>query len=348
MEKLRHGQSDRAASRLAGISYLRILATIGVVCFHTFSMIAGKARAYSLTDAQLRFFNAGHLIWSWTVPAFFMITGALLLKPGRQTGYRVCILKYCKRVFLALVIFGIPFAGLIQYYRGVRGAALLVNSVAAVLTGKSFEHLWYLYTLMGLYLLVPILSAFAQSAKTRELECALVAMFVFLIIFPTIRRMTGLRIAFIIPIGYSVFYLLMGYYLMYRVEWKAGWTALCGIGAITALLVAFAYTDFMPSVWTYYDNALIAVEAILIFLLFKGIDRRCGERLWSIDRLCFAVYLIHPVFIHFSYRFLKITPCSAGDAYAIAAIGFCMLFAGCSFACSWILNRIKPLREHVL
>ena len=70
--------------------------------------------------------------------------------------------------------------------------------------------------------------------------------------------------------------------------------------------------------------------------------------LWALDRLCFAVYLIHPLFIHFCYRFLKVTPLDMGKGYVLATVVFCLVFTMCSFAGSFILNRIKLLRENIL
>lgn len=57
-------------NRHAGISCLKILATIGIVWLHTFSTIAENPELFSTTDAQRHFFNAGHLIWRWAVPVF--------------------------------------------------------------------------------------------------------------------------------------------------------------------------------------------------------------------------------------------------------------------------------------
>lgn len=69
--------------------------------------------------------------------------------------------------------------------------------------------------------------------------------------------------------------------------------------------------------------------------------------IWKIDRLCFGVYLIHPVFIQFVYRMLKINPCSF-RLYWMAAMLFFAAFAICSFAASFIMQLIPWLRRNVL
>ena len=302
-----------------------------------------------MTDAQRHFFNAGHLLWRWAVPVFFMITGALLLNPRRNIKYKECIGKYCKRIFLVLMFFAVPFAALIQLSNGVRDLSLIWKSVIAIFIGQSFAHLWYLYALIGIYLLIPILKAFVENSDKHELTYTLGVMFLFNFIVPTMERITNASIAFLIPIGYSIFYVLAGYYLMYYVKVKGeAWINIV-IGVISVMLIIFSYMDFIPKEWTYYDNPLIAVEAWLIFIAFKNIKERDNiVKIWKLDRLCFGVYLIHPIFIHFTYRFLKITPFSVENGYIITTIGFWIMFTIISFIGSMLLNKIKLLKKYML
>ncbi len=155
-------------SRQAGISFLRIFATIGIVCLHTCSTLTENADLFTLSSSELKYFTAWHLVWRWAVPVFFMITGALLLSPNKPISYKSCITKYCKRILLAIAIFGIPMAALILIFDGVRGLPLVIGSIAAIFTGKSFAHLWYLYALVGIYLLLPVVKGFIDKAQERD------------------------------------------------------------------------------------------------------------------------------------------------------------------------------------
>ena len=56
------------------------------------------------------FRNDGYQMMYWAVPVFFIITGVLLLNPSKSITATDCIWKYEKRIVLALLIFGIPFA----------------------------------------------------------------------------------------------------------------------------------------------------------------------------------------------------------------------------------------------
>lgn len=93
---------------------------------------------------------------------------------------------------------------------------------------------------------------------------------------------------------------------------------------------------------------MIVVISALVFVLFKGADIKSGDKLWYMDRLCFGVYLVHPLFINFVYKFLKISPVDAGKGYPLAVVAFWTFFVVCSFAVSWLIYLIKPLKKYVL
>ena len=346
------------------ISLLRIAATAAVICLHTASTLTEHPDLFPMTVPEQHFFQAGHLVFRWAVPIFFMITGALLLRPEKAVTYAVCLKKYVRRILLALLIFGIPFAGLIAFHGGARGSALILASVAAPFTGKSFSHLWYLYALIGIYLILPLLRAFAGKAEKREYRVLLAVLFVTVFLIPSVNRITGARIAFSVPLGYPVFYVLTGYYVTRFGKRLAGAAYAVPIAALIALLIVFAVTGTASGEWELYDDPLQAVLSILIFSAVccgrtgethteHAAGTQPGPRtrreliLWRIDRLCFGAYLVHPVFIHFCYRFLKITPVSFGNPYA-ASVGFAAVFILAGFAASRLFSLIGPLRKHVL
>ena len=69
--------------------------------------------------------------------------------------------------------------------------------------------------------------------------------------------------------------------------------------------------------------------------------------MWNVDRLCFGVYLIHPVFINFTYKLLKVSPVSFNLYWLVMPV-FGVIFVIIAFFGSWIMSKIKPLREYVL
>ena len=79
----------------------------------------------------------------------------------------------------------------------------------------------------------------------------------------------------------------------------------------------------------------------------KNLKIKESNYLWQMDRLCFCVYLVHPVFINFMYKFIKITPLNI-RIIPIGITVFFMIFVIVSFVASFILNKIPFLRKNVL
>ena len=118
--------------------------------------------------------------------------------------------------------------------------------------------------------MLPVIKTFVNNTTETEIRTALMILFVFALVVPTLNRALEWHIAFIIPFGYSIFYVLLGYYLMFCIDCKARLLPCCGIGLSTALLVLFSYKDIIPSEWTHYDNPLIALEASMVFVILSG------------------------------------------------------------------------------
>ena len=331
------------------ISILRITATVCVVWLHTCSTLAENTDVFQMTDWQHKFFNAGYQMMYWAVPVFFMITGALLLNPEKKITPYDCAWRYGRRILLALLIFGIPFAA-IKYAMENRviSIILLPLSLKAVLENQSFDHLWYLYSLIGIYLILPILRSFVENASESEGKLVIIALAVLDFLVPLVNNLTGLDTAFEIPLKYLVLYVLLGWYLSNTDTRKYRKAGVVTIILIIAVIWMLNYTVDNASGWTGYNSPLILVLAALMFVTFRSFSLEGVKTLWKVDRLCFAVYLIHPCFIHFTYRYLRITPTKFIGLYPIVTMGFFIVFVTSSFIGSWILSKVKPLKKYVL
>ena len=330
------------------ISWLRIVATMAVVMLHTSSTLTGNLDIFNLTNGELVYLNSVHWLCMWSVPVFFMITGALLLRPEKMVTYETCLKKYAARITGCLFLFGTVFAAMkiVASTTNRGGKSLILNSLYSVISGDSFDHLWYLYALIGIYMILPILKAFVNSdVDGRNIRWSLLLLLTFAFVVPLIEQLTGADIAFYIPMTYTVFYLLLGHYL------NCHQTLSIRVDVVIVLIVAcmFAGAEIIGlggiKIAAYY-SPITAVLAAVIFDLFRHLKARGNvERLWKIDRLCFGVYLIHPVFIHLSYRFLGLTPIKFGGLYPLATFGFCIMFTLCSFIGTWLMIQIPFIKR---
>ena len=299
---------------------------------------------------QSIFLNAGYQIMNYAVPVFFMITGSLLLNPEKKITYKEITKKYILRIILALLVFGVPFAMLrIIMEQGIHDLRLIPLSLKAVLENNSLSHLWYLYALVGIYCTIPLLKSFTGNANPNEIRYLLLALIGFDFVVPLINTLSNAAIAFDIPLKYCLFYVLSGYYLSLKKDTLKKYRNilfLFVLFCVAAICFVNIY-DQNPTAWTSYYSPTIALFAGAVFSLFSTMRIQLPNFVYKIDRLCFGVYLIHPVFIQFTYRFLKITPLHF-ELLPLATLCFAIIFIGLSFLSSWVLNLIKPLKKYVL
>ena len=279
----------------------------------------------------------------WAVPVFLMITGALLLNPEKDISYKECFL-YARRVLLALVLFGTIFALFMMV--GSHQSINIGKALLDVFEGKSFAHLWYLYVLIGIYLTLPVFKGFINSAPRETIEILLLVLFVFNFI-ASMAKAAGHATGFSVPITWPVFYLILGYYCRKfdTVLFKYRYLILM-VSALVLGIIAYQ-NPILDNLWLGYNSPVVALMAMSIFIIFMNIDVKQSTLLWRIDRLCFCVYLIHPLFIQATYRVLKITPMKFGMTW-IGTIILFVIFVICSFIFSYVASLIKPLRKYIL
>ena len=296
--------------------------------------------------------NILHRLCMWAVPVFFMITGALLLNPKKKITYKQCVKKYCGRMLICLFLFGGVFALMkIVMEAGTFRPVMIAQAIGYVFTGESFDHLWYLYALIGIYLILPILKAFVDADESgNNIIYALTVLFILAFAMPLVEGLLDIEIEFYIPLTYTVFYVLLGHYLVSKDEQKL-WIDLAVIAAIALLFILMEAFDIKAGVWESYSSPFTAVMAAAIFDAFRHIKAEQGKekgRLWKADRLCFGAYLIHPVFIHCVYRLLKITPASFGIACWAMTIVFWIMFTACAFIGAWVMSKVPGLKKIVV
>ncbi len=339
--------------RIASLCCLRIAVTLGVILLHVCSTLLNNPALVpgGLPEAEAGFHRCAIRLLTWCVPCFLMISGSLLLEPDRRITVRDSVFKYARRVFLALVIFGTGFALMMDVHEaGAFLPAMIPDALLKVLLNRSMAHLWYLYVILGIYLLLPAVKPLADVGDQSRLDYVLLVLFIFIFVLPMASSLAGVEIAFKLPVtSCFLFYFILGHRLFCRAPgWMRSTPALlAGIAACAALILAASFTDFAdPDLVADYASPVTAVMSACVFCLFRKIDREAAAPVWALDRLCFGVYLLHPVLIHLLYRTLGIVP--AGALYPLKTLAVAGLVAAAAYALSWALMKLPPLRKYVL
>ena len=91
------------------LDVLRVLATCAVVLMHVLTGATDVTDASIVPEYRSLLLSVMDLV-TWCVPIFLLISGYLFLNPERTLTYPVMIKKYCRRIALAILLFGVPYA----------------------------------------------------------------------------------------------------------------------------------------------------------------------------------------------------------------------------------------------
>lgn len=329
--------------RAFGALAVVLLHTIIEMRLHVFvgeqaqELSAGRAVAYS-------FISTGFT--RWAVPVFFMVTGALLLDPQKHMRNKY-VWHYAQRIVFVLGTFGLAFAAIELYVDGVPvGWGLVVQAVFNVLTANSWDHLWYLYALLDIYLLLPALRSLVRHTSQKAFLACIVLLAVVTMVLPAgwsylTGELPGPGV-FVTQYVPSITYVLLGYYLHNYVRWNPGW-GIVGV-AVWCVAVAGSMSRTLLGLETgMFDLPYSPLTCILSAVVFLGI-RRCLDAVplaehplfATVARYSFGIYVLHVVFLHAAVRLLTFVALPAGIAEALL---FAIALGG-GLGLTWLLHRV--------
>jgi len=289
----------------AWIEKLRVLATIAVILIHVVqgtyvNGISGIPLYRCIFDTSLLM-----SLTSWAVPVFVMITGYLLLNPEKDLPIAK-LKKYIGRMLLILATLGLGYCVIESFMKAHEKGLLFVckDAVIHLLSGKSWSHMWYVYMLIGLYVLTPVLRAFVKEASGETVRFVMVCLFLLTILCPTINRALGSSLTnfYVFSFPY-VFYYLFGYYAT-KLKPVTKFLYIIGFAAFAVCVLCSSLQPAVRHAVFEYDSAMLAVLAMSIFLIaFRNKEKEIKNKKLAaaadyIAKSSFCIYLVHPVFLN--------------------------------------------------
>ncbi len=109
------------------------------------------------------------------VPLFVMLTGALLLQPSKvNEPINIFFKKRLSRIGLPFIFWGAAF---FAWRFFVNGEALTSDSILQGVLAGPYFHFWFLYLLIGLYLITPLLRVVSAYADWKIIKYFLLVWF---------------------------------------------------------------------------------------------------------------------------------------------------------------------------
>lgn len=357
MEGIKH-MSNGKNSRELWIDLLRIAAACGVVLLHTITGVMDTTDM-SLWSTEQRVFLILMDWVTWSVPVFLMISGYLFLNPVKELSWRVVLTKYCRRIVLALFLFGVPYAlleliAVAETFQPI----MVVEAIGMVLLGKSWAHMWYLYCILALYLITPFLKKLLRCLPVWGWCSILVVLTVGSVILPFVSGYTGKEFLQLPDDMVYLLYYLLGYALLYwrerNLSFWAKWKQNSIITAMTlaALFLLTAVSRSMEGyeirmAYNYPPTVLIAVLIVVLAVQLEPVwKKKWKSEMEQLSSYSFTVYLIHPVYLNVCYKFLHLTPLLFPLYWSLPLFYVGALF--CSLAGAWILCHIPLMKKYVL
>ncbi|HUP99838.1 MAG TPA: acyltransferase family protein [Aeromicrobium sp.] len=296
------------AAPVAWLDLARVVATVAVVVLHTSSSVVSSAATGSpawwtgnLYDSATR----------WCVPVFVMISGALLLDERRSEGIGTFYWRRSSRIVAPLVFWAAAFTVWKAYLAQAEGAAFSWrDGLLDIALGRPFYHLWFLYMLLCLYLVTPLIRLLVR----RLTRPALLALVVALFAVSAAAQLAGLteRAERIWPLWFLPFvsYFVAGHLIVTssrRGGRLVAWVVFVLAAAATAAwYFRAAGTEGVSENIVVHDYLGLTVipMAFAVFWLLRGaeVNAARARALAALAALTLGVYALHPLFVEIIRR----------------------------------------------
>ena len=346
---------------------LRILAIFFVILAHVGSI--GFVR-FPVSTFNWHVSNFYECLTRWSVPIFVMISGMFFLNPQKEIPFAKLYRKNIFRLLVALVFWGILYRtiGVVQFAIDsdvTFGAVItkMANEYSKLLFGPVWYHLWFLYMIIGLYILVPLIRIFTKSAAKKHYHYLFLIYAVFGSFLPLINDSllfanSTLEINFKIAelMGFGIYFVL-GYYL-YKFEVSKRARKWIYIAAVVSVAVQIMGTYFVSDkvgiahqLLFEYSRPNVVIQAVAIFLFVKStslklrIPARAKMTISTLSRYTFGMYLMHDFFnILFAKIGFTVTCVNPVLAIPLRTLATFIL----SLVAVWMLDKVPVVKKYCI
>lgn len=337
---------EDTGSRSSNFDLIRIVACLAVILLH---VSARSVYAYMAGEISHRYWFEAIVANSatrWAVPVFVMLSGAILLSKG-VTWNEACrrrIPRMLIVLFASIIVYGLWRAFVVGDFGW--GQYLLDTA-----NGAPYFHLYFLYVMIGLYAIAPIVSGIARSLDSRTLAQATLAYCVITCIVLTSGTATHSYSRNAVTFAWDyVGYFVLGFLMLRFAKhqlWRffvlgylmtAVWVEVCA-------LLRGASWNWTLYAWTYF-SPMTYITAIGIFgyLLSVNVPTAAALYLRKLAPSTLLVYLLHPMVLETvrkAYGF-------AGAPIANPSVEILLTFistTGFSFLAALLLRSLSPIRR---
>lgn len=231
------------------------------------------------------------------IPLFVMLTGALLLQPYKVAEpLKVFFKKRLWRIGLPFIFWGGVYY--VWSYYADHTVWTLRSISQSILNGGPYYQFWYLYMLLGLYLITPLIRVLVTYASRTVLRYFLLFWFVGVSVVPLIQLVTGYSLdSDVFVIGTYIGYFILGTYLLGTRLNSKMWSAILFGAYAWSVAGTYLATYFIGGTLQYffldYFSVNVVIASVALFLLLRAVP----------DNFADGWFLSIGNFLHFSENF---------------------------------------------
>ena len=346
--------------RLSHIDLMRVITIFFMMMTH---VVSGSWHNQPVTGGNWMVLNVYDSLVRFTVPLFVMISGIFFLDPKKALTFRALFQKYIWRIVTAFLFWSFLYAvGGNWLTYGALSKVFLVGVAKDFVGGR--YHLWFLFMIVGLYLVTPFLRRITESRQLMQYFLALAILFGMVV--PALRLWPLADKALSPVVDKMHLHLVLGYtgafvsgYYFHRYPLSRRWRyVIYALGVISVIITALGTRLLSVAagepVDTLYSTTLPTTycTALAVFLLFdNGLSHRTfsektANRLAWLSKISFGMYLVHDLFIQVFEKFLHLTAVSFSPVLAVPLLTGAVFIL--SFLASWALSKIPWLNKYIL
>lgn len=292
------------------------------------------------------------------IPLFFMVSGIFFLNTNKDLTIKTIYSKYIKRLAIGFLFWSVVY--------------LILDTVTGKITGLTFGkavdivllnyhmHLWFIFRMIALYMMCPILRKWVANATKREMQYFLLLFLLFGLLNPTF-----LKIGFTQKIGQFLSSFEMDYVTGFIGYFVAGFyfskydispkikkiLYVIGLLSLGSVIIITRYKSIkegnLEGIFYNYKNFFIGIVSISAFVFFKQLNSMklhplLGRCITWIAKMSFGIYLVHEMF-NVIFNRIGFTIFTFPLAVAIPLVWLSVFV--CSIITVWICSKIPILKK---
>lgn len=275
---------------------MRVIACIMIICMHA---PMPSENAIGIFNVSVSYFTEPGLC------LFFVISGALLLPV--KVGTKDFLKRRLSKVLLPTLV----FTSVYLLIRFINGETIdWMQSVCSIpFSAQGHGVLWFMYTLIGLYLVSPIVSRWLSSVSKREEEFYL-CLWCVTLCYPVVRGCLSINnseTGVLYYFGGFLGYFILGHYLKNYAD-ELTWKHLSIpvlVAVLAPVVTKLMHIEVDVSTMFGYLSVFIAILCVAYYKVGYAIGKKLngGGKLTNLivltSNLSFGIYLIHIAVMRF-------------------------------------------------